>query len=107
MKINRKIHKGDNVEIISGKDKGKRGEVVRVFEKGEHCRVIVGGANLVKKAIKRRSEQDAGGIAEVEAPLDISNVMLVCKKCGKPVRAGYKIDGDTKIRVCRKCGEKL
>ena len=52
MKINRKIHKGDNVEIISGKDKGKRGEVVRVFEKGEHCRVIVGGANLVKKAIK-------------------------------------------------------
>ena len=107
MKINRKIHKGDNVEIISGKDKGKRGEVVRVFEKGEHSRVIVGGANLVKKAIKRRSQQDAGGIAEVEAPLDISNVMLVCKKCGKPVRAGYKIDGDTKIRVCRKCGEKL
>lgn len=107
MKINRKIHKGDNVEIIAGKDKGKRGEVVRVFEKGEYGRVVVSGANLIKKAIKRRSQQDAGGIAEIEAPLDISNVMLVCKKCGKGVRAGYKIDGDTKIRVCRKCGEKL
>ncbi len=107
MKQKYKIHKDDNVEILAGKDKGKRGTVVRVFEKGEHCRVIVGGANLVKKAIKRRSNQDAGGIAEVEAPLDISNVALVCKKCGRPVKAGYKIDGDKKIRVCRKCGETL
>ena len=102
-----KIHKGDNVEIIAGKDKGKRGEIVRVFEKNGKGRVIVSGANLVKKAIKRRSQQDAGGIAEIEAPLDISNVGLVCKKCGRPVRAGYKIDGDKKIRVCRKCGEAL
>ena len=102
-----KIHKDDNVEIIAGKDKGKRGTVVRVLEKNGHVRVIVSGANLVKKAIKRRSQQDAGGIAEIEAPLDISNVALVCKKCGKPVRAGYKFDGDKKIRVCRKCGEAL
>ncbi len=102
-----KIHKDDNVEIIAGKDKGKRGSVVRVFEKDGKCRVIVGGANLVKKAIKRRSNQDAGGIAEVEAPIDISNVALVCKKCGRPVKAGYKLDGDKKVRVCRKCGETL
>ncbi len=107
MEIKHKIHKDDNVEIIAGKDKGKRGTVVRVFEKNGHARVIVSGANLVKKAIKRRSQQDAGGIAEVEAPLDISNVALVCKKCGRPVKAGYKIDGDKKIRVCRKCGETL
>ena len=101
-----KIRRDDNVEIIAGKDKGKRGSVVRVFEKNGKVRVIVSGANLVKKAIKRRSQQDAGGIAEVEAPLDISNVALVCKKCG-PTRIGYKLDGDKKIRVCRKCGETL
>lgn len=102
-----KIHKDDNVEILAGKDKGKRGTVVRIFEKNNKGRVIVSGANLVKKAIKRRSQQDAGGIAEVEAPLDISNVGIVCKKCNKPVKIGYKLDGDKKIRVCRKCGEKL
>ena len=101
-----KIRRDDNVEIIAGKDKGKRGTVVRVFEKNNKVRVIVSGANLVKKAIKRRSQQDAGGIAEVEAPLDISNVALVCKKCG-PTRIGYKLDGENKYRVCRKCGEKL
>jgi len=102
-----KIHKDDNVEILAGKDKGKRGSVIRVFEKSGHVRVLVAGCNLVKKAIKRRSEQDAGGIAEVEAPLDISNVGIVCKKCGRPVKVGYKLDGDKKVRVCRKCGEKL
>ena len=102
-----KIHKDDNVEVLAGKDKGKRGSVVRVFEKNGKVRVLVSGVNLVKKAIKRRSQQEAGGIAEVEAPLDISNVGLVCKKCGRPVKVGYKLDGDKKIRVCRKCGETL
>ena len=102
-----KIHKDDNVEVLAGKDKGKRGTVVRVFEKNDKVRVIVSGVNLVKKAIKRRSQQEAGGIAEIEAPLDISNVGLVCKKCGRPVKVGYKLDGDKKIRVCRKCGETL
>ena len=101
-----KIHKDDNVEVIAGKDKGKRGSVVRVVTKNGKARVIVSGLNLVKKAMKRRTQQDAGGIAEVEAPLDISNVALVCKKCG-PTRIGYKLDGDKKTRVCRKCGETL
>ena len=101
-----KIRKDDTVEVIAGKDKGKRGSVVRVVTKGDKARVIVGGVNIVKKAMKRRSQQDQGGIAEIEAPLDISNVAIVCKKCG-PTRIGYKIDGDKKIRVCRKCGESL
>lgn len=101
-----KIHKDDNVEVIAGKDKGKRGSVVRVVTKNGKARVIVSGVNLVKKAMKRRTQQDAGGIAEIEAPLDISNVAIVCKKCG-PTRIGYKLDGDKKVRVCRKCGEKL
>ena len=102
-----KIHKDDNVEVLAGKDKGKRGTVVRVFEKNVKVRVLVSGVNLVKKAIKRRTQQEAGGIAEIEAPLDISNVGIVCKKCGRPVKVGYKLDGDKKIRVCRKCGETL
>ena len=99
-----KIHKDDSVQVIAGKDKGKRGTVVRVLTKKDA--VIVSGIHIVKKAMKKRSQQDQGGIVEVEAPLHISNVALVCKKCG-PTRAGYKIDGEKKIRVCRKCGEAL
>ena len=105
MLVKAKIRKGDTVEVLAGKDKGKRGEVVRVNLKKEA--VIVSGVNIVKKAMKKRSQQDQGGIAEVEAPLNISNVGIVCKKCGKPVKIGYKFDGDKKIRVCRKCGETL
>lgn len=99
-----KIRKDDTVEIIAGKDKGKRGSIVRVLR--DKDRVIVSGANLVKKAMKKRSQQDRGGIVEIEAPLHISNVMIICKKCG-PTKIGYKIDGDKKSRVCRKCGEAL
>ena len=99
-----KIRKDDQVEIIAGKDKGKRGNVIRVVR--DKDRVIVAGCNIVKKAMKKRNQQDRGGIAEVEAPLHISNVAIVCKKCG-PTKIGYKIDGDKKIHVCRKCGDTL
>ena len=99
-----KIRKNDTVEVIAGKDKGKRGTVVRVLRKKDA--VIVSGVNIVKKAMKKRSQQDQGGIAEVEAPLNISNVAIVCKKCGA-TKIGYKMDGDKKIRVCRKCGDVL
>ena len=99
-----KIRKNDTVEVIAGKDKGKRGTVVRVILKKDA--VIVSGVNIVKKAMKKRSQQDQGGIAEVEAPLNISNVAIVCKKCGA-TKIGYKKDGDKKVRVCRKCGDVL
>ena len=99
-----KIRKDDTVEIIAGKDKGKRGKIIRVIR--DKDRVIIAGANLVKKAMKKRSQQDRGGIVEIEAPIHVSNVMIVCKKCG-PTKIGYKIDGDKKTRVCRKCGEAL
>lgn len=99
-----KLRKNDNVEVISGKDRKRRGDVIRVFaDKGT---VLVRGINMVKKTFKPRSQQDRGGISEVEAPIDISNVMIVCKKCGK-TRIGFKIDGDKKNRICRKCGEVL
>ena len=99
-----KIRKDDTVEVIAGKDKGKRGTVVRVVR--DKDRVIVSGVNIVKKAMRKKSQQDRGGIVEVEAPLHISNVAIVFKKCG-PTRIGYKLDGDKKIRVCRKCGDTL
>ena len=100
-----KIRKDDTVQVLAGKDKGKQGTVVRIVSKKDA--VIVSGINIVKKAMKKRSEQDQGGIVEIEAPLNISNVGIVCKKCGRPVRIGYKIDGDKKVRVCRKCGDIL
>ena len=100
-----KIHKDDTVEVLAGKDKGKRGTIVRVLSKKDA--VLVSGVNIVKKAMKKRSAQDQGGIIEIEAPLHVSNVGIVCKKCGRPVKIGYKIDGDKKIRVCRKCGDIL
>jgi len=97
-----KLKKEDSVEIIAGKDKGKRGRVLKILR--DKDRVVVEGANIAKKAKKRKNKQDRGGIIEVEAPIHYSNVAIVCKKCG-PTRIGYKIEGDNKTRICRKCGE--
>ena len=99
-----KIHRNDTVEVIAGKEKGKRGEVVKVLR--EENKVIIRGLNMVKKAMRKRSQQDQGGIAEVEAPISVSNVMILCKKCGK-TRIAYEIKDGKKIRICRKCGEAL
>jgi large subunit ribosomal protein L24 len=99
-----KLKKEDTVEIIAGKDKGKRGRILKILR--DKDRIIVEGANIVKKAKKRRSQQDRGGIVEIEAAIHSSNLMIVCKKCG-PTRIGYKIDGEVKTRVCKKCGEAL
>jgi len=102
--VKTKLKKDDLVQVIPGKDKGKQGKILRIDrEKG---RLIVAGVNMMKKAMKKKNQNDRGGIAEIEASLHISNVMIVCKKCG-PVKIGYKLEGDTKKRVCRKCGEVL
>jgi len=99
-----KLKKKYNVQIIAGKDKGKRGRILKIIR--DKDRVVVEGANLVKKAKKRKNQQDRGGIIEVEAAIHSSNVAIVCKKCG-PTRIGYKIEGNNKTRICRKCGEAL
>jgi len=99
-----KIKKEDTVEVIAGKDKGKRGRILKILRDSD--RVIVEGVNIVKKAKKKRKQQDRGGIIEIEAALHSSNLMIVCKKCG-PTRIGCKIDGGKKVRVCKKCGETL
>ena len=99
-----KLKKEDTVEVIAGKDKGKRGRILKILR--DKDRILVEGVNIVKKAKKRRKQQERGGILEIEAALHSSNLMIVCKKCG-PTRIGFKIDGDAKVRVCKKCGEAL
>lgn len=99
-----RIHRNDNVEVIAGKEKGKRGEIVKVLQ--EENKVIIRGLNMVKKAMRKRSQQDQGGIVEIEAPISVSNVMIICKKCGK-TRVAYEIKDGEKKRICRKCGEAL
>jgi large subunit ribosomal protein L24 len=99
-----KLKKEDTVQVTTGKDKGKRGRILKILR--DKDRLVVEGVNIVKKAQKRRNQQDRGGIVEIEAAIHSSNVQIVCKKCG-PTRIGYKLDGDTKTRVCRKCGEAL
>ena len=99
-----KLKKEDTVQIITGKDKGKRGRILRILR--DKDRVVVEGANIVKKAKKRRNQQDRGGIIELEAAIHSSNVAIVCKKCG-PTRIGFKIEGENKTRICKKCGEAL
>ena len=104
-----KLKKEDTVEIIAGKDKGKRGKILKILR--DKDRLVVEGANIVKKAKKRRNQQDRGGIIEIEAAIHYSNVAMVCKKCG-PTRIGYKIEGTegstkNKTRVCKKCREAL
>ncbi|MDA8411981.1 MAG: 50S ribosomal protein L24 [Treponema sp.] len=102
--VTTKLRKEDLVQVVAGKDRGKKGKIITIDRvKG---RVIVGGCNMVKKAMKKRKQTDRGGIVEIEAALHLSNVMIVCSKCG-PTRIGYKIDGEKKSRVCRKCGGAL
>ncbi|MCL2801311.1 MAG: 50S ribosomal protein L24 [Treponema sp.] len=99
-----KLKKEDTVEVIAGKDKGKRGKILKIQRDTD--RIVVEGVNMVKKAKKKRKQSDRGGIVEIEAAIHSSNLMIVCKKCG-PCRIGNKLDGEKRVRVCRKCGEAL
>jgi large subunit ribosomal protein L24 len=100
-----KIHKGDRVQVLSGKDRGKQGNVSHVLP--DRNRVIVDGINVVKRHTKARTMNEAGGIIDKDLPIHVSNVALVCSSCG-PTRVGYRIESDgKKVRVCRKCGGTL
>ncbi|MBQ2797802.1 MAG: 50S ribosomal protein L24 [Ruminiclostridium sp.] len=99
------VKTGDNVQIISGKDKGKQGKVLEVSIKEQ--KVIVEGRNLVTKHVKPRRQGEQGGIVKAEAPIYACKVMPVCPKCDKPTRVGHEIKGEKKIRVCKKCGAEL
>ncbi len=100
-----KIKKGDKVLIIAGKDKNKTGKVLRSFPKER--KVIVEGVNLIKKRQRPKRRGEKGQIVQIAAPIDVSNVAFICSKCKKATRVGYKIKGDKKYRICKKCGKKL
>jgi large subunit ribosomal protein L24 len=99
-----KIKKEDTVLVIVGKDKGKKGKVRKIMPKGNVA--VIEGVNVIKRHMKPRSQARQAGIIEREAPVQVSNVMLICPKCGKPVRIQSKILEDGKrVRVCGKCDE--
>ena len=99
-----KIRKDDTVKILTGKDRGKTGKVLAVFPKSG--RALVQGLNLIYKHARRTREDQQGGIIQKESPVHISNLMVVCQKCGKPTRVGFSTLSDgTKIRICRRCKE--
>jgi len=100
-----KIKKGDQVVVISGRDKGKKGEVIKNFKL--LGKVVVKGINVVKKTIKKSKENPHGGFIEVETPIHVSNLMLFCPKCGKGTRVGVSIEKKSKFRICKKCGNKF
>jgi large subunit ribosomal protein L24 len=99
-----KLKKNDNVLVLAGKDKGKQGQVREMRPKDG--RAIVTGINMIKRHQRPRSQMEAGGIIEREAPIQVSNLMLVCKNCGRPSRVGihFRPDGK-KSRYCKKCNE--
>lgn len=99
------IKKNDTVEIIAGKEKGKSGKVMRVYPKTG--RISVEKINVVKRHVKPSQQYPQGGIIEKEIPLHYSNVLLFCGKCSKGRRHGMKVQGDKKVRVCKKCGGSL
>jgi large subunit ribosomal protein L24 len=97
-----KIKKNDNIKIITGKDKGKTGKVLKVFPK-KH-KILIEGLNLYKKHVKPKREGEKGQTVLLPQPIDVSNVLLVCPGCSRAIRVSYRLDGDKKIRVCKKCG---
>ncbi len=98
-----KIKEGDNVVITKGKDRGKMGKVQQVIPKEN--RVVVDSVNMIKKHVKPSRNNPKGGIVDQPAPFDISNVKIICPKCQKPTRVGYKKVDSKKLRICKKCQE--
>ena len=96
-----KIKKNDNVAVISGKDKGKSGKVLRAIPGLE--KVLVESVNVVKRHQRPRKQGEKGQISQMPSPIHVSNVMLICPKCSKPTRVGYRFEGESKSRVCKKC----
>ena len=100
-----KIKKGDTVQVLSGNDKGKKGEVLQVMPKDS--KIVVKGVNVRKKHIKPRKQGEEGGIISVEVAIPSSKANVVCSKCGKATKVGYSEEKGVKVRVCKKCGAKL
>ncbi len=101
-----KIRKGDRVRVLTGKDRGKEGEVMRALPR--EGKVIVDGVNVARKSQRPTRTTQQGGIIDKDMPIQVSNVALVCPSCGKPTRVGYKLDASGgKVRTCKKCGGEI
>ena len=100
-----KVKKGDSVLITTGKDKGKTGKIMKAFPK--EAKILVEGMNLRKKHVRPKKQGEKGQVVEIPAALDVSNVKIVCPKCGKATRVGYKVEKDKKFRACKKCGQEI
>lgn len=100
-----KIKKGDKIRVMTGKDKGKEGKVERVYKKSG--KILVQGVNLFKRHLKKSEQSPQGGIVDVPRPILISKVALVCPKCGKLTRVGFKVEKTKKFRICKKCESKI
>ena len=99
-----KIRKNDTVQVMAGKDRGKRGKVRFAYPKKN--RLIVEGINFIKKHARARGQARQAGIIDLEAQIDASNVMLLCGKCNRPTRVGFTfLDDGRKVRICHKCKE--
>jgi large subunit ribosomal protein L24 len=100
-----KIRKGDQVLIISGKDRGKKGKILKVLPREN--KILVEGVNFKKRHQKPKKSGEKGQIILKPAPVNVSNAKIVCSKCGKVARVGYKIVEKRKYRVCKKCGQEI
>lgn len=100
-----KVKKGDLVKILTGKDRGKTGKILKVISEGK--KVIVEGLNIVKKHNRPRREGEKGQRVEIPRAIPASNIMVVCPKCGKTSRIGYKRTGEEKFRFCKKCKSEI
>ncbi len=100
-----KVKKGDTVLIIAGKDKGRTGKIIRSFPKD--LKILVEGINLKKKHVRPKKEGEKGQVVEIPGALETSNVKIVCPKCGKASRVGYKLEKDRKFRICKKCKQEI
>lgn len=100
-----KVKKNDSILVTAGKDKGRKGKVLEVLSKEN--RILVEGINLRKKHVRPKKQGEKGQIVELPGPLSASNVKVICPKCSKPTRIGYKIEGKNKYRVCKKCNQEI
>jgi large subunit ribosomal protein L24 len=100
-----KIKKGDKIKMTVGKDKGKSGVVEKVYKNSN--KVLVTGMNLYKRHVKKNEKMPQGGIVEIARPINISKLNLVCPKCAKITRIGFKVEKNKKVRICKKCDSKI
>ena len=100
-----KIKKNDTIQMMSGKDRGKKGKVMRVYP--ERASILVENLNLAKKHVRPKKQGEKGQIVAIPKPFSVSRVMLVCPKCGQLARVGYKLSEGGKLRICKKCGQEI